>query len=122
MSIDVLLVDEDRDVLEIVQTFLEQEDDLEVTSEGDPEAALEMALTGGYDVVVSDYKMPRLDGLELCGELRDQGRSLPFLLFSAREPDDVRPAADEAGVTGFVQKGTGTEQYSELAEKIRAAT
>ncbi|WP_276250098.1 response regulator [Haloarcula rara] len=122
MSIDVLLVDEDRDVLEIVQTFLEQEDDLDVTSEGDPETALELALSGGYDVVVSDYKMPRLDGLELCGELRDRDRSLPFLLFSAREPDDVRPAAEEAGVTGFVQKGTGTEQYAELAEKIRAAT
>ncbi|MFC6757478.1 hypothetical protein ACFQER_13395 [Halomicroarcula sp. GCM10025894] len=46
MSIDVLLVDEDRDVLEIVQTFLEQEDDLDVTSEGDPETALELALSG----------------------------------------------------------------------------
>jgi len=122
MSLDVLLVDEDRDVLEIVQTFLEQEDDLEVTSEVDPETALEMALTGAYDVVVSDYKMPRLDGLELCAALRDRGRSLPFLLFSAREPEDVKAAADDAGVTGFVQKGTGTEQYSVLAEKIRAAT
>jgi len=122
MSLDVLLVDEDKDVLEIVQAFLEQEDDLEVTSEVDPETALEMALTGAYDVVVSDYKMPRLDGLELCAALRDRGQSLPFLLFSAREPDEVQEAADDAGVTGFVQKGTGTEQYSVLAEKIRAAT
>jgi CheY-like chemotaxis protein len=121
MSIDVLLVDEDRDVLEIVEAFLEQEDDLEVTSEIDPETALEMALTGSYDVVVSDYKMPQLDGLELCAALRDKGQSLPFLLFSAREPDTVEEAADDAGVTGFVQKGTGTEQYSVLAEKIRAA-
>ncbi|WP_324663760.1 response regulator [Haloarcula sediminis] len=122
MSIDVLLVDEDRDVLEIVQTFLGQEDDLEVTSEIDPETALDMALTGEYDVVVSDYKMPRLDGLELCTELRERERTIPFLLFSAREPADVRPAADDAGVTDFVQKGTGTEQYSVLAEKIRDAT
>ncbi|MDS0259389.1 response regulator [Haloarcula sp. S1CR25-12] len=122
MSIEVLLVDEDRDVLEIVQTFLEQEDDLDVTSEADPESALELALTGDYDVVVSDYKMPRLDGLELCAALRDRDRPLPFLLFSAREPEDVQPAAADAGVTGFVQKGTGTEQYSVLADKIRAAT
>jgi len=121
MSIDVLLVDEDTDVLEIVQTFLEQEDDLDVTSESDPETALEMALSDGYDVVVSDFKMPGLDGLELCTELRKAGQPLPFLLFSAREPDDVQPAADDAGVTDFVQKGTGTEQYSVLAEKIRAA-
>lgn len=121
MSIDVLLVDEDRDVLEIVQTFLEQEDDLDVTSEADPERALDMALTGEYDVVVSDYKMPRLNGLELCSALRDEQQAIPFLLFSGREPEDVEPAAGEAGVTSFVQKGTGTEQYSVLAEKIRAA-
>jgi len=121
MSIEVLLVDEDRDVLEVVQTFLQQEDDLEVTSEADPETALEMALTDEYDIVVSDYKMPRLDGLELCTEIRGHGNSIPFLLFSAREPEEVQPAAENAGVTGFVQKGTGTEQYTLLANKIRAA-
>jgi len=122
MTIEVLLVDEDTDVLEIVQTFLEQEDDLDVTSQADPETALDMALTDDYDVVVSDYKMPRLDGLELCSALRSRDAMLPFLLFSAREPHEVQPAADDAGVSGFVQKGTGTEQYTVLAEKIRAAT
>ena len=122
MSIEVLLVDEDRDVLDIVQTFLQREDDLDVTSEADPQQALEMAGDGGYDVVVSDYKMPGLDGLELCAAIRDRTPGMPFLLFSAREPEDVQPMADDAGVTGFVQKGTGTEQYTELAERIRAAT
>lgn len=121
MSIEVLLVDEDADVLEIVQTFLEQEDDLDVTSVPDPERALDMAVTDDYDVVVSDYKMPRLDGVELCSAIQDRGEPIPFFLFSAREPDDVQPAADDAGVTSFVQKGTGTEQYDVLAEKIRTA-
>ena len=121
MSIEVLLVDEDTDVLEIVQTFLEQEDDLDVTSQADPETALDMALADDYDVVVSDYKMPRLDGLELCSALRNRDSSIPFLLFSAREPEEVQPAAADAGVSDFVQKGTGTEQYTVLAEKIRAA-
>lgn len=121
MSIEVLLVDEDADVLEIVQTFLEQEDDLDVTSVVDPERALEMATTDDYDVVVSDYKMPGLDGVELCAAIREQAEAIPFFLFSAREPEDVQPAADDAGVTGFVQKGTGTEQYSVLAQKIRTA-
>ncbi|MBX0324481.1 response regulator [Halomicroarcula sp. F13] len=121
MSLEVLLVDEDRDVLEIVETFLGQEDDLSVTSEADPETALEMALTGEYDAVVSDLKMPRLDGLELCAAIREQDESLPFFLFSAREPGDVQPAATQAGVTAFVQKGTGTEQYSALADRIRDA-
>lgn len=121
MGIEVLLVDEDDDVLDIVQTFLQREDDLEVTGENDPERALEMALEGDYDVVVSDYKMPGLDGLELCEALRTSGGRLPFVLFSAREPEDVQPAAAEAGVDSFVQKSTGTEQYSVLAQTVREA-
>lgn len=121
MNIEVLLVDEDDDVLDIVQTFLQREDDLDVTGENDPEQALEMAQEGDYDVVVSDYKMPGLDGLELCEALRASGDGMPFVLFSAREPEDVQPAAEEAGVNSFVQKGTGTEQYSVLAQEVRDA-
>ena len=121
MSIEVLLVDEDVDVVDIVATFLGQEDDLSVTTETDPEAALETLLDGGYDAVVSDFKMPRLTGVELCRELRAADVTLPFILFSAREPGDVEADAREAGVTGFVQKGTGTEQYTVLADEIRAA-
>jgi len=85
MSLEVLLVDEDTDVLEIVQTFLQQEDDLDVTSEPDPERALDMALSGEYDAVVSDYTMPNLDGLELCSAIREEDPELPFVLFSARD-------------------------------------
>jgi CheY-like chemotaxis protein len=121
MGIEVLLVDEDADVLDIVQTFLQREDDLDVTCEADPERALEMALTDEYDVVVSDYKMPGLDGLELCEKLRAADSGVPFVLFSAREPEDVQPAAEAAGVNAFVQKGTGTEQYTQLAEEVRNA-
>lgn len=122
MSTEVLLVDEDVDVLSIVQTFLQQEDDFRVTGEDDPKAALEMALSGDYDVVVSDYKMPRLNGLELCSEIRSEDTGLPFVLFSAREAENIRSAAEDAGVNGVVQKGTGTEQYGELADQIRSAT
>lgn len=119
MSIDVLLVDEDRDVLEIVETFLGQEDDFEVAGETDPQEALDRLGDGGFDAVVSDYKMPKLDGLELCSALRERGDEIPFLLFTARELEDLEGAAADAGVTNIVQKGTGTEQYSVLADHIR---
>ncbi|WP_423999432.1 response regulator [Haloarcula salina] len=119
MSIEVLLVDEDADVLEIVGTFLGQEDGFEVTSETDPEAALERVFEEEFDAVVSDYKMPRLDGVELCNAIRERGASIPFLLFTAREREDVADVAAENGVTAVVQKGTGTEQYGVLADRIR---
>jgi CheY-like chemotaxis protein len=121
MSIEVLLIDEDRDVLDLVQTFLQQEDDLDVTAEPNPQEALQRVVDEEYDVVVSDYKMPRLNGVELCAKLRDKGIPIPFVLFSGREPDDMQPDAEDAGISGIVQKGSGTEQYSDLAEQIRNA-
>lgn len=121
MSIEVLLVDEDRDVLEIVGTFLGKEADFEVTTESDPVTARDEVFNGEYDAVVSDYKMPQLNGVELCEELREQGESIPFLLFSARERVDLEDELEAAGVTEFVQKGTGTDQYSRLANHIRDA-
>jgi DNA-binding NarL/FixJ family response regulator len=121
MSIEVLLVDEDRDVLDLVQTFLQQEDDLNVTGEPDPQEALQRAIDEEYDIVVSDYKMPHLNGVELCAELREQNEYVPFVLFSGREPGDMQPDAEDAGISGIVQKGSGTEQYSDLADQIRKA-
>ena len=121
MSIDVLLVDEDQDVLDIVSTFLGREPDLSVTTETDPEAALERALDGEFDAVVSDYRMPRMSGVELCDAIREAGNTIPFMLFSARERDEVEAELESAGVTEFVQKGTGTDQYTVLAEYIRDA-
>lgn len=121
MSIEVLLVDEDRDVLEVVAAFLGQEDGFEVTTETDPEAALDRARTEPFDAVVSDYKMPKLDGMELCAAIREGGDDVPFFLFTARERDEVAADAEAAGATDVVQKGTGTEQYSVLADRIRGA-
>lgn len=121
MSIDVLLVDEDQDVLDIVSTFLGREPDLSVATETDPEAALERALDGEFDAVVSDYRMPRMSGVELCDAIREAGNTIPFMLFSARERGEVEAELESAGVTEFVQKGTGTDQYTVLAEYIRDA-
>ena len=58
-----------------------------------------------YDAVLLDWKMPGQDGLETTRQIRSLcGNSLPVLIFSAYDWNDIEQEAQEAGVNGFLQK------------------
>lgn len=121
-SIRVLVVDEDQDVLGLTEAFLERESDaIAVETEQSAERALERIETGGFDCVVSDYRMPEMDGLELFDAVRDRDPDVPFLLFSAAADRETVEKASEAGVTEFIQKGSGTDHFKEMVDQIEAA-
>lgn len=121
-TIRVLLVDEDVEVLELTETFLEREDgDLAVTTETSAAAALERLGDASFDCVVSDYSMPDLTGVEFLESVRERRPGLPFFFFTGKDSDEIEAAAESADITGYVQKGTGTERYGELAAEIRSA-
>jgi DNA-binding NtrC family response regulator len=121
-GISVLVVDEDEDVLELTETFLERESDrLDVETETSSREALERIESGGVDCVVSDYRMPGMDGMDLFDAVSDREPSLPFLLFSAAVDEETVSEAESAGVTAFVQKGAGTDHYRRMASIIEDA-
>jgi len=121
-DIDVLVVDEDPDVLELTEAFLERESDrIAVTTEQSARAALDLVAEDSFDCVVSDFRMPEMDGLELFDRVSEANPGLPFLLFSAVTDDETAARAREVGVTAFVEKGAGTDHYTDLAERIETA-
>lgn len=121
-DIEVLVVDEDEDMLDLTQTFLEREsDEISVTTEKRPPEAAERAGSGEFDCVVSDLRMPEMDGIELCQQLREQRPDLPVFLFTAADYADIEGTEGSEELTGVVQKGTGTDHYADLAEQIQTA-
>ena len=119
-TIEVLVVDEDEDVLELTQTFLGRASDtLAVETAASGEEALDRV--AGVDCVVSDYRMPGMDGMDLFEAIQERRPGVPFLLFSAAVEEETVAAAEEAGVTAFIQKGTGTDHYDEMASIIEEA-
>lgn len=121
-TISVLVVDEDEDVLELTQTFLERASKtLSVATATSGRAALDHVEEHDVDCVVSDYRMPGMNGMELFEAVEEMDPSLPFLLFSAAVEEDTVAAAEDAGVTAFIQKGTGTDHYDEMAALIEDA-
>jgi len=121
--IDVLVVDDEPDFGTTVVNMLEHvREDMQAVAESDPEQALARIQNGeAFDCIISDYEMPEMNGLELLRNVRETDEEIPFVLFTARGSEDVASEAISAGVTDYLQKEFGIEQYEVLAQRIKTA-
>jgi two-component system response regulator RpfG len=103
----VLIVDDQlvsRMILDqLVRTI---DEDIEVACFADPVEALAWARQHPVDLVLADYKMPRMDGIQLTGELRKLpgGMDVPIVMVTCMDDKPVRYQALEAGATDFLAK------------------
>ncbi|WP_251330914.1 hybrid sensor histidine kinase/response regulator [Haloplanus pelagicus] len=119
--IHVVHVDDDTAFGEMAAIYLEREDDrIEVETVTNVDEAL-ARLDDHVDCVVSDHEMPGRDGLEFLERVRERYPDLPFILFTGKGSEAVASEAISAGVTDYLQKETGTEQYELLANRIANA-
>jgi PAS domain S-box-containing protein len=117
--IRVLQVDDESDFADLTKTFLEREDDrFAVETATDAGEGLQYISDRPPDCVVSDYNMPGMDGIEFLEAVREECPDLPFILFTGRGSEEVASEAISAGVTDYLQKGSGTSQYTVLANRI----
>ncbi|WP_084156937.1 PAS domain-containing response regulator [Haladaptatus cibarius] len=122
VSICVLLVDDEPDLANMTSLFLQREHDaIETRTETNPVDALSRLETERFDCVISDYDMPEMNGLELLSAIRDSHSELPFVLFTGKGSEEIASEAISAGVTGYLQKETGTDQYTVLANVVENA-
>ncbi len=122
MPIRVLLVDDERDLADMAALFLEREHDaLETDAVTNPGDALARLKADDFDCVVSDYDMPTMNGLELLDAVRDDHPELPFVLFTGKGSEEIASEAISAGVSGYLQKESGVDQYTVLANVVANA-
>ncbi len=119
--IRVLLVDDDPQLLNLTKEFLEQQEkDFEVDTVLLAKEALLMLKEAEYDVVVSDYQMPEMDGLEFLINLRNQGKEIAFVMFTGKGREEIAVQAFRKGADGYVMKGGEHGlQYATLANCVR---
>lgn len=117
--IHALHVDDDRSLADLVKTFLEQErENITVVTETAVEDGMTVLENNSIDCVISDYEMPGQDGLDFLDLVRDEYPDLPFILFTGKGDEEIASEAITAGVNEYLQKGTGTDQYTVLANRI----
>ncbi len=100
----VLSIDDNRNNLRMIEVFLKQMN-LSVDSYVRPRQALAAAEGQGYDLIVVDYMMPELDGIEFIRRFRQMDHNTPVVMVTAvGDKDTVQVEALEAGATDFINK------------------
>lgn len=112
----IAIVD-DKDILRDSLTATLTREDHEVTAFADPTEALTEARTGRFDLILSDLKMPRMDGLALVRELRQAGVETPVIIMTAYGTVSNAIEAMKLGVFDFVQKPFDAEAIGVTIER-----
>jgi len=118
-TIRTLHVDDDPGFAELTAEFLERSDPrISVVTEHGASDGLDRLASTDVDCVVSDYDMPGRNGIEFLAAVRAEFSDLPFILFTGKGSEEVASDAVSAGVTDYLQKEPGTDQYTVLANRI----
>ena len=101
----VLVVDDDPDIRDVAKIKLEHAG-LRVLTEADGEGGLAAALQTSPDLILLDWTMPRLTGIEVCARLREhpQTAQLPIMLLTAKAQEADIERGFAAGATDYIVK------------------
>jgi len=111
----ILVVEDDKKVAGFIKKGLEEETyAADVAYDG--EDGLHLGSEGQYDLVILDIMLPKIDGLEILSQLRDQGRDTPILLLTAKDAVDDRVTGLNKGADDYLTKPFA---FSELLARVR---
>lgn len=112
MSKRVLVVDDEKLIVKGIRFSLEQ-DDMQVDCAYDGEEALELAQENHYDIILLDLMLPKIDGLEVCQQIRDFS-NVPIVMLTAKGEDMDKIMGLEYGADDYI-----TEPFNILEVKAR---
>ena len=119
-SMKVLIVDDYKTMLRIIRNLLKQIEvnDVEEASEGSE--ALAKLRAGNFGLVISDWNMAPMTGLELLQQVRQDARlkATPFIMVTAESKTENVIAAKQAGVSNYIVKPFSAETLREKIEKV----
>lgn len=102
MSKRVLVVDDEKLIVKGIRFSLEQ-DDMKVDCAYDGEEALELAQENHYDIILLDIMLPKMDGLEVCQQIREFS-NVPIVMLTAKGEDMDKILGLEYGADDYITK------------------
>jgi CheY-like chemotaxis protein len=107
---DILVVDDDISNLLLFRLLLEFEG-FDVATAADGIKALEMLENSDFRMVITDFNMPKMSGLELAVKVREQHPKIHVVLVTANELSDIVEDAADAGISRIFSKPVNMETF-----------
>jgi len=122
LDMEVLVVDDFATMRRILKNILKQIGFTKISEADDGKSALNMLKKQKFDLLLCDWNMPGMSGLELLNEVRSDNelKDTPFVMVTAEAQKDNILAAVQAGVSNYVVKPFTAETISEKLEKVFA--
>ena len=103
MEKTVLIVEDERAIVEILKFNLKREG-YETMEALDGETGLRLALEGDPDLILLDVMLPKMNGFDICAEIRRAGKVTPVIMLTAREEETDKVFGLEAGADDYITK------------------
>ena len=100
---DILVIEDEESILMALEDDLTLEG-YKVTTAADGEAGLSVAMEKEFDLILLDVMLPIMNGFDVCRKLRENGRTTPIIMLTARGQSRDRDMAEKAGVSRFMTK------------------
>ncbi len=113
----ILIIDDEPDMLKLLSMILREKTAYDITTTNNPVEAIELAKQGGFDLVISDLKMPGLNGMEIIDAVKKIDEDIPVIIITAFASVESASEAIQKGGFDFITKPFRKEQILFTIEK-----
>jgi DNA-binding NtrC family response regulator len=113
----ILVVDDDQDVCEYLHDFLASEG-YSVTVVNDPTSTLETLKQAEYHVVVLDLMMPKINGIDLLGQIRQQDDDIAVIILTGYPSLETATSSIEHEVSAYIKKPFSISEFRDSIHRI----
>jgi DNA-binding NtrC family response regulator len=110
MAEKILIVDDEPDMLKLIAMIIREKTPYEVITTNNPLEAVELVKSGNFDLIISDLKMPGLDGIELLNSVKQIDADIPVIMITAYGTVESATEAMQKGGFDFITKPFRKEQ------------
>jgi len=100
----ILVIDDEPDMLMLLRMMIEENTDHEVETTNNPSEGIKLFSEKDYDLVITDLKMPGLDGIELFDEFQEIKPDIPMVMITAYGSIETADEAMKKGIADFITK------------------
>ncbi len=113
----ILLVDDDRDMCESLSDVLTLDSNYNVSYTTDPLQALEMVKKGDFDLIIIDYKMPQMNGVELLKRIKEVKADVVIFMLTAFISNELIEQAKKEGADKVLSKFIWPDEILKYVKK-----